>query len=67
MYIENPEIPAQEAVEPLVFAKYLLGERYVSRRLNVAKFAMKRRYSLSILTLGKTWRIERMGTVSNER
>jgi hypothetical protein len=31
MYIENPEIPAQN-VEPLVFAKYLLGERYVSRR-----------------------------------
>jgi hypothetical protein len=34
MYIENPEIPAQEAVEPLVFAKYLLEERYVSRRLS---------------------------------
>jgi hypothetical protein len=32
MYIENPEIPTQKAVEPLVFAKYLLGERYVSRR-----------------------------------
>jgi hypothetical protein len=32
MYIENPEIRAKEAVEPLVFAKYLLGERYVSRR-----------------------------------
>ncbi len=33
MYIENPEIPKQE-VEPLVFAKYLLGEeeRYVCRR-----------------------------------
>ena len=31
MYIENPEIPAQEAVELLIFAKYLLGERYVSR------------------------------------
>jgi hypothetical protein len=31
MYIENREIPAQN-VEPLVFAKYLLGERYVSRR-----------------------------------
>jgi hypothetical protein len=32
MYIENPEIPAQQAVEPLIFSKYLLGERYVSRR-----------------------------------
>ena len=32
MYIENPEIPTQETVESLVFAKYLLGERYVSRR-----------------------------------
>ena len=32
MYIESPEIPAQTAVEPLFFAKYLLGERYVSRR-----------------------------------
>jgi hypothetical protein len=32
MYIENPEtIPEQEEVEPLVFARYLLGERYVSR------------------------------------
>ena len=31
MYIENPEIPAQQAVEPLIFSKYLLGERYVSR------------------------------------
>jgi hypothetical protein len=30
MYIENPKIPAK-AVEPLVFAKYLLKERYVSR------------------------------------
>ncbi len=34
MYIENPEIPEQKTVEPLVFAKYLLEEeeRYVSRR-----------------------------------
>jgi hypothetical protein len=31
MYINKPEIPAK-AVEPLVFAKYLLEERYVSRR-----------------------------------
>jgi hypothetical protein len=31
MFIENLEIPAQQAVEPLIFAKYLLGERYVSR------------------------------------
>jgi hypothetical protein len=31
MYIENPEISAQEAVEPLIFAKYLLGERCVSK------------------------------------
>jgi hypothetical protein len=31
MYMKNPEIPAK-AVEPLVFAKYLLDERYVSRR-----------------------------------
>ena len=31
MYIENPEIPAK-AVEPLVFSKYLLEERYVCRR-----------------------------------
>jgi len=32
--IENPEIPKQETkkVEPLVFAKYLLEERYVCRR-----------------------------------
>jgi hypothetical protein len=32
MYIEDPEIPAQKKVERLVFAKYLLKERYVSRR-----------------------------------
>jgi hypothetical protein len=32
MYIENPEIPASEAVERLIFAKYLLGERYIFRR-----------------------------------
>jgi Fungal protein kinase len=32
MYVENPEIPAREVVEPLIFAKYLLDERYVSRR-----------------------------------
>jgi hypothetical protein len=31
MYIEKPEIPEQGTVEPLVFAKYLLGEGYVSR------------------------------------
>jgi hypothetical protein len=31
MYIENPEIHAQRAVEPLIFAKYLLEERYVSK------------------------------------
>jgi len=31
MYIEKPEIPAQMAVEPLIFAKYLLEERYVCR------------------------------------
>jgi hypothetical protein len=31
MYIEKPEIPAQDTVEPLVFAKYLLGERYVPK------------------------------------
>ena len=32
MYVENPEIPAQNEVESLNFAKYLLGDRYVSRR-----------------------------------
>ena len=34
MYIADPEIPERETVEmePLVFAKYLLDERYVSRR-----------------------------------
>jgi len=32
MYIENPKIPQQGTVEPLVFAKYLLEERYVFRR-----------------------------------
>jgi len=34
MYIADPEIPEREKVEvePLVFATYLLGERYVSRR-----------------------------------
>jgi hypothetical protein len=31
MYVENAEIPAQEVVEPLIFAKYLLEERYYSR------------------------------------
>jgi hypothetical protein len=31
MYIENPEIP-EENPAVLFFAKYLLGERYVSRR-----------------------------------
>jgi hypothetical protein len=31
MFIESPGTPAK-AVEPLVFAKYLLEERYVSRR-----------------------------------
>jgi hypothetical protein len=32
MYIENPEIPDENTVVQLFFAKYLLGERYVSRR-----------------------------------
>ena len=31
MYVENPEIPVQNEVEPLIFAKCLLGDRYVSR------------------------------------
>jgi hypothetical protein len=31
MYIEIPENPARK-VEPLKFAKFLLKERYVSRR-----------------------------------
>ncbi|KAN0139749.1 hypothetical protein V8E53_002411 [Lactarius tabidus] len=34
MYIENPEIPAQN-VEPLVFAKYLLGESKVPQKTSL--------------------------------
>jgi hypothetical protein len=34
MYVKESQIPEQETaeMEPLVFAKYLLKERYVSRR-----------------------------------
>ncbi|KAH9985189.1 hypothetical protein BJV74DRAFT_847300 [Russula compacta] len=35
MYIENPEIPAQEAVEPLIFAKYLLKEGRVPQETSL--------------------------------
>ena len=38
----------------------------VANRVNVAKFVMKHRCSLSTLILGKTWRIKNMDTVSNE-
>ena len=37
-----------------------------ANKVNVAKFAMKRRYSLLILTSGKTWRIKKMDAVWNE-
>ncbi|KAH9993585.1 hypothetical protein BJV77DRAFT_961818 [Russula vinacea] len=35
MYIENPEIPAQQAVEPLIFSKYLLGDSNVTHETSL--------------------------------
>jgi hypothetical protein len=32
MYIENPENPSRDEAEQLIFVKYLLKEKYVSRR-----------------------------------
>ena len=39
---------------------------YLLTKIELAKFPMKRRYSLSILTLGKIWRIKVINAVSNE-